>query len=207
MSEAWSTSLKSLLREISLEAVRHQLKLQSAQIQELPSEKIILGHWMSLALLASSEMRVIFKVHFNTSALPDGIRIPKAEDSKTTVRLMQDLMNEYCNLVIGLLKRSLLRSGLGAGVSLPVALRGFDEVYFANEEGQALKLDRWCIDSTDFSFCCSVQFEFLDASKLQEIDFDFSVKGIVGNSELEWFDQSQDMLPQTSPHEEAKPCL
>ena len=173
--------LSQFLRRAAMDGYVGQFHAPDAVVEEIGEDPGVLGHWMSLALVAAPSIRITFKAHFQTSSF--GGRFV-SDDSAESTRLSRDAMNEYANVVTGILKSGLRSSGVDAGMSLPLSIRGFNEIYFQGEDSEQVLVDRWTIRSEDFSVNCSAVVELLDPEALQAAGV-FSVQG---SGDLEWLE-------------------
>lgn len=87
----------------------------------------IFGPSMSMITVAGKDLRIFLKVHYRSSLFAG--KIPHV----TTRKHCEDFFNEFCNLWAGAVKQSLLLCNVVCGISLPIALPGFDEFIFSDK--------------------------------------------------------------------------
>ena len=134
----------------------------------------ILASNMVFILISGEAVRFTFKVHFDTRpARVLACRIfGKASPEEITERQAIDFFKEYANLVAGNMVALLGDSGIALGISLPMATRGFYEIfadYTEKEEPMLAGADFWQIRIGGQTLHCSVQFEVLDHERLAQL--------------------------------------
>jgi hypothetical protein len=87
----------------------------------------LFGPSMSMITVAGKDLRVFLKVHYRSSHFIG--KIPHV----TTRKHCEDFFNEYCNHWAGAVKQALLLCNVVCGISLPIALPGFDEFIFSDK--------------------------------------------------------------------------
>ena len=155
----------------------------NANIEEIERELIIksvLKNQMSFILLSCSDYNIIFKSMFSISALKDklsefmSLPLDKVSDS-----LVNDYMNEYCNLFAGNLKKILqFNFKSDVGISIPLISSGFEAFYFGISKRNTIYF-YWKIKESTFDIICSLEFESLkgfDLKQLNELNTEFEKK-------------------------------
>lgn len=147
-------------KEASISIINDSAGGESFLEQPVPEELRVLGHWMSVIMLTSGEMRLTFKTHFMSS---DGKILTSKSLRKPVENITQDqildFFKEYCNMVAGKIKWLIEFNGHASGISLPLSMRGFDEVFFPSPDNRLLFLEQWGLKSELTSFVCSVAIE------------------------------------------------
>ena len=136
---------------------------------------IYFNQWLSLILIANSDFRILIKTYFNDSTVrelaPDALKIAQISDHQG----LGDYMKELSNLFGGAVKRSLEASAISCGLSLPLIIYGFDELFAERLETADcafIKLGR-----KGFEITVQVHFEFLNLQVkeiLSKINFSVS---------------------------------
>lgn len=86
----------------------------------------LFGPSMSMITVAGKDLRIFLKVHYRCSQFIGKV------SHVTTRKHCEDFFNEYCNLWAGAVKKTLLSCDVVCGISLPIALPGFDEFIFSD---------------------------------------------------------------------------
>jgi CheY-specific phosphatase CheX len=100
---------------------------------------------MVLILLSGPEIHLTFKMFFNSEKARFLIEKTygdinfKNEVSKYSV----DAMKEVANLVVGHMKILLEKSDIKSEISLPIALRGYDELFFKDRKNDIIRKWHW----------------------------------------------------------------
>ena len=97
---------------------------------------------MVLIILSGPKIKQTFKVFFNaTEALPFVEKTYKKNLSREQLsKYSIDTFKEIANLVAGHIKILLEKTGLRCEISLPIALRGYDDLFFSDKnEGSKYK--------------------------------------------------------------------
>lgn len=107
-------------------------------IAPLENQKsIYLMNWMAMILVANADFRIAVKIHYHDTDLINLAQSVLALDeiSATSSKnvssssCIQDFAKEFANLLGGTIKRSLDHSRLNNGLSLPLLVRGFDDLF------------------------------------------------------------------------------
>lgn len=156
---------------------RMQSVLDSEQI-ESSNEKfphLMPGEWVSLILLSSNQVRIFFKIFFDFQTLHNILnekkilqKILRMDESTLT-----DFMKEYCNLVGGYINAILEQNEIQTSMSLPLALKGFEDFFFPYPDNVGSFESNWVIDCQGQKFYCACLVEIMDFKSL-EIFKDFT---------------------------------
>lgn len=114
---------------------RTDVSVEEADLKDDP----VYARRMAMILVASGVLKMTLKVQYN---IPDVIKISETLDADTPKEI-DSLMKEYCNLVGGTVKRILEDTELIVGLSIPVAYRGFDEIFSPEEEQGEFLRSKW----------------------------------------------------------------
>lgn len=172
-------TLKELVRSTSVSRMKALSKRPDVEIQEIHENRDILAHWMTLIFIAGPSLRMTFKTQFSNvmaQCFAEGafnLKKENIDDYKS-----QDFIREYCNLVGGYVKNSLVQQKLVLGISLPLVTRGYDNLFFGNLAGFDVYNDRWkLVIGGDNCIYCSVSIEIMDEFKLSNENLEFEDSG------------------------------
>jgi len=172
--------------EDSVQSVRHQLEAIIRQKSESllksfgsvdpvrssspPSTFLVHGHRMTVILISSPVVRITFKAHFNEFE-SSGLIKTRLKSIKEPIPSEQvlDYFKEYCNVIAGAVKSELKTVGIDAGISLPLAARGFDELFFPTPDNKRTFENTWTIEHPFGNFRCSLFCQILDPSAFEKI--------------------------------------
>lgn len=168
------SKLKELVRQVSITRFKQSSQNDNYNLLEVPksSEKTVFDHWMSLILISGKSLRITFKTHFNIKTcrkIASPIYGKKPED--IAVRQAQDFVKEFGNLSAGFLKKIFEEQDVDVGISLPLVIRGFDEVFFDKTEGNSKLEDCWKLDNGTTSLICTSLLEVYQPEIIEELDF------------------------------------
>lgn len=175
--------IKEISQNISLARIKSSSKRDDLKFTEVDTNLAVLAYWMSFVLVSGESIRIIFKAHFSSSDAQ--ILASSTYDSKPeNVSFDQafDFMKEFCNLVAGGIKKKLEDSGLSAGISLPILVRGFDEFFFTGNPDKKIFFERWKISGDQVNLFCSLQLEFIDLDKIKNTIFDKDISNLDDDS-------------------------
>lgn len=99
---------------------------------ETPVTEIVYGDRMSLVFVAGPSLRILFKVHYDSSLARALKMAPKESDLRISDQFTAQIMQEYANLVAGRCKSMLDERDIETGLSLPLTTGGIDEIFFRN---------------------------------------------------------------------------
>lgn len=166
----------TVIRQASLSRLKVFSGRENVTLSDLKNEPLVYAHWMSLILLSGKALRIVVKAHYMSySAKFFAKNVYKRDLSESNV---SDFFKEYCNLVAGQIKLDLANNGVDVGMSLPVAARGFDEIFYSNAEGSIV--DFWRLSCENKAIDCSAHVELFDDFQLKEgFSIDSNDKGTV----------------------------
>lgn len=156
---------KLIVKSASQTRFAKHCQREDVQLHDAPADLLpVKAHWMGLILIASSDLRILFKVHYNSDDISkiakSVIQIPQDSINGRLIAI-GDFMKEYCNLMGGFLKISLEASNMSAGVSLPLVTRGFDDLFAAAEANKNLRRDLWKLSSGGYDIFAEVVVEYM----------------------------------------------
>ncbi len=137
-------------------------------------DDFIYGAHVSIIQLAARDLRLTFKAHFNLSEV-ETLTLRKNAGTRTNKELRRstyDLFREYTNLVAGAMAKQFQGDGVLAGISLPLATSGFNEVIASDELLPHRLVDYWTIRGSDFEFICSIHLDILRPDVLEQLAHD-----------------------------------
>ncbi len=164
---AIQAAICSIFRQASLQQMRQFSACPSLELVEL-DEAYALGQVVSrqmvLIVISADELLVTFKLLFNATEA-DRLRQlkfphPEAEeDAKNALTL--DYVKELVNQICGRICRVFQVNGLSLGMSIPLSMHGFYEIYTDYTAGGALHKfsHAWRINGEFGSMICTAQVE------------------------------------------------
>jgi hypothetical protein len=180
--------LYAMIRELSRKrfsdiTARRDLVIED---HEHPDD-FIYGSHLTVIQIAAKDLRITFKSHFNLSdvkALTQRRNSPERSLDQI-LKSSYDLFKEYNNLVAGGIAQQLHSCGIVAGISLPIATSGFDELISSDEIRASRLYDFWIVRGEGFHFTCSVYAEIFETDLLDLFVYgDLNLDGDGGEIEL-----------------------
>ncbi len=156
-------TLLKVIRARSETSLSRSSALKNAVVEEVSNrDDFLYGHWMSLILVSGTGIRIILKVHFDTTTgrkmLANKMR-RKPEDLDE--RMAIDHVRESTNLFAGALKSSLSHAGIITGISIPLVTSGFDEAVFSDKIDSRKLHDVWKVRWDGGEVVCSCVSDIL----------------------------------------------
>lgn len=185
-----TTAVKEVLKEVIRNRVENTVVRASAlkdhKLQEVANaDDFLYGHWMSLILVSGSAIRVILKVHFDTSTARSMIANKlrkKLEDIDD--RMAMDHMRELCNLMAGSLKAAFNHAGIITGISIPLVTSGFDEAVFSDKLDPRKIYDVWRITWAEGEIALSSVSDILSWNEFAELKLEDTNNDEEGDGEF-----------------------
>ncbi|MFZ3230788.1 MAG: hypothetical protein WA160_11330 [Pseudobdellovibrio sp.] len=137
--------------------------LESTQYQEV--EQILFYSRMSLILVANADFRLLIKVHCNECDVKSLAKEALQFVEHDLQSGLGDFIKELTNLLGGALKRSLEASQIEIGLSLPLLIRGFDELF--SEKKASSESSYFSLGSSGQKIIVHVQLDFLNEKARQ----------------------------------------
>lgn len=131
-------------------------------------DDFIYGSHLTMIQMAAKDLRITFKSHFNISDVAALTRRRHGPDrsSNQILKSTYDLFKEYSNLVAGGITQQMHSCGIVAGISLPIATSGFDEIISSDELRMTRLYDFWRVSGENFQFTCSASVEIFETELL-----------------------------------------
>jgi CheY-specific phosphatase CheX len=165
--------MKELVRQVSLTRIKQHGASDGYGILEVPHENAldVFNHWMALILISGKSVRITFKVHFNIRTAQEfAAPVYGKNPDDIEMRQAKDFVKEFCNLSAGFIKKIFEDQNLDVGISLPLVIRGFDEVFFDKSEKETITEDSFKLDQSGNGLICSSHIEVFNHEMLQVID-------------------------------------
>lgn len=163
-------TLEKYVQEVSLFTLQDYSEISNIALSELTDLLAVQGEWMRLILIAGESFRITFKVQWSQE---EGSPFVATSYNKTADKIelkeASDFFGEFCNQVAGKIKWKLENSGVDVGVTLPLLLKGFDEIYFSNPNGVHTFESRWLLRAPGSRIAISVFFEITDQDIFSQI--------------------------------------
>jgi len=122
-----------------LREFQHYSKISDAQlIDGTTLTAPVFGHWMTVILMANAELRVTVKAFYGGTCGRKLMAFKSKKPAHTVnPRWISDYMKELLNLTCGAVKRELIALDCNVGLSLPLEMRGFDELFAEDRDSSA----------------------------------------------------------------------
>ena len=168
-------ALRTLLRDVSVIQASQYFDGAPVALISAPTEfKLgqVLTRHIAMVLLTSSELRVVFKVHFNPEHIQryrqsQGHRASELGDKQTV-----DFMKELTNQMGGRVCRIFDTHQMSMGMSVPLCTRGIYEIYadYQAKTGSVVKFgDFWRLEGPFEFLYCSAYVEIMTKDDLSHI--------------------------------------
>ena len=171
--------LKRALRIASSQQLEQFTGKVGFKIDELHS-RFQLGQVLSdqiiLLVISGDDLRMTIKIHYKRSHVLSLAKYPFdfVNDDELQLKIV-DYMKELCNQVCGRVCRIFAKRDIHLGMSIPLKLRGFYEVYsdYHDATSPLFKFgDFWQVSNTQGSFFFSSYIEIVNLNTLYGITFD-----------------------------------
>lgn len=161
--------LNDLIKQISVSSMETFCRRSGFSFADFKSNRAVKDHWMSQVVVSGPGLRVYFQFFFSAAVLKNWAnQIYKNSKEIITLEQVHDFAKEYCNLVGGRLKKSLIKSGIKTGVSLPVVSRGFDRIFISADDLKNCVVDEWVLCQENLSAICSTEIEVTNKFVLEK---------------------------------------
>ena len=153
--------LRTLLRDVSVIQASQYFDGQPIELIPSPSEYQlgqVLTRYISMVLLTSGELRVVFKVHFNPEQIRAYRQSKGSQPADLGDRQIVDFMKELTNQMGGRVCRIFDAHQMSMGMSVPLCTRGIYEIYadYTPKSGAIVKFgDFWRLEGPFQSIYCS----------------------------------------------------
>lgn len=177
-----TNSLSKLVRSQSISCFKRygqfkDVTLHTPDLKAIP----IYAHWMSLILLATDQVQLVIKVHFNDSDIEKLLQMRyRSKRIEHEREVLDSFVNELLNLIGVNIKNTLNKVGIHVGMSLPIVTRGFDNYFFeanlldhelAGKSSVEQIIDIWKVSvRDDAAIFFSFDADIISKNILQNID-------------------------------------
>lgn len=167
--------LRTMIRELSERRFRDISKRQDQRLRDAPApDDFIYGAHLTVIQLAAKELRLTFKTHFDIDEVliltPKKAQLLRSYEEQ--LKSAADLFKEYSNLIAGGIAQQLHLSGIVAGISLPIATSGFNEIISSDDPRPQSCSDYWEISGEGFRFTCTLFVEIFETEALSRYTFE-----------------------------------
>lgn len=151
-------NLLDLLRKVSVVQANQYFNRDDVELIQSPENHVlgqVLKRYIVMILLTGSEIRMIFKVHFNPEQMRAYRQSSGGKPEDLTDKHLLDYMKELSNQIGGRACRIFQSHGISLGMSIPLCTRGIYEIYadYQEKSGVINKFgDFWCLNGP-FGFC------------------------------------------------------
>ena len=179
-SENENLEFLKFFRNSTILGIQQHTKVKDFRIEEIQAIDFYLRHWMIWSQLVSGDFRLVFKVFFDQGDVENFIlnRLNFAKGDFGTL----EYLREFSNLTLGLVKSCMEQNKVTLGMSVPILMRGFDELFFEDDlKGKICS--RWYLVNADLKFACSVEYD----KALEEKKLDYNLASKHGSGEIDLF--------------------
>jgi CheY-specific phosphatase CheX len=172
--------VKELVRFVTLQGLKEHTQNIEVSINEIPGvdHHQMLAPWMGLILISGPSLRITMKCHYTSdNGKFFAQKVMGKKSSEISFSQVQDFIREYCNLCGGKVKKIFSDSNLDTGISLPLALRGFDELFFYDKktlDTPGYSQDYWSLECENHFFILSSIIEIYNVSDINKLAVDFN---------------------------------
>jgi CheY-specific phosphatase CheX len=171
--------VKELIRFVTLQGLKEHTQNDDININEIEGvdHHQMLAPWMGLILISGPSIRITIKCHYKGEAGKFfAQKTMGKKPSEISFSQIQDYIREYCNLCGGKVKKIFADSKLDIGISLPLALRGFDELFFYDKKtfnAPGYCQDYWSLNSEEHSIILSSIIEIYSEDDMNKLTVNF----------------------------------
>jgi len=168
-------SLINAIQEISKTRFSYHSGFNNLIIEESPvKDRGVVSFWMSLILISGKDIRVTFKTNYYQATIKKIMakKFNKPIEQITTDQT-KDFVREFCNLVAGTTKTIFEQVGSKVGISLPLVLRGFDNLFFIEKINENHYTYTWRLSEADSYVDCCCYVEVLSPNIFKDADMKF----------------------------------
>lgn len=174
-SQSMIESLRKLVRDVSVvQACQYfgdaDVRLDESELALKPGQ--VVARHTSMVLITSNELRVVFKVHFNTETIRASRKhVGRPWDAHDHAAVI-DFMKELTNQMGGRLCRVLGAHHITVGMSVPLCTRGTQEIHaeYENKIGPVTRIsDLWRLTGPFRTLYCSCFIELAHSLDLSDI--------------------------------------
>ncbi len=178
-----SPDLRTLLRSLSAKRFQDISGQALLELSDHPRPRgFVDGAHQTAIQIAAKDLRITLKFHFSLTHTRPLLTTRKS--AKSEELSIQDLFMEYSNLVAGGLSQELHRHGVVSGISLPMAMAGFDEILASDRMFERKAYDYWLAKGEGFHFTGTVEVEVIHDAWLKSYRFVESDQGSEGGLEF-----------------------
>ncbi len=177
-------SLESALMKSSLSRIKTFCRQEDFHLNKSPdvSKDHAQKPNLVLILISGQDVHITLKVFFDAKKCPSlteqthGQSDQEDEQSHRSV----DVVKELSNLIAGHIKMLLDQAGINCEISLPISMRGYDEIFFKDDINLGLKKNQWEIyrESEKLTFVSVVR---------NSLDNDIELEYVEESSTIELF--------------------
>jgi hypothetical protein len=147
-------------------------RLKDVQITEDPGKELVAGHWLAVIVIQGEAVRIVLKVQSESQPVAELFaKTMRADPADVSNQQVKDFLREVCNLAAGVTKKGLAQCGIDTGISLPLATRGFDNLFFRSSAGPGTIEDRWKLTWEGGTLRCYSSVDILNEGQLKEFQY------------------------------------
>ncbi len=165
---ALKARMGALYREAALSPLSHFAASQQLAIKPLDADRLgmPLADNMVLMSLSGPDLQLLFKLHFTHAQAHSRLSPPQAVEASLLCQPLPqksiDYMKEIANQICGLLCRQFVNQGVFVGLSVPLYVRGYYDIYadYTDKNTPLLKFgDGWTLEGPFGELACSTYTE------------------------------------------------
>jgi hypothetical protein len=141
-------------------------------------------NWMAIILISNSDFRLTVKIYCKESDVLDLGKQAFSNLEDRSQLSISDFVKELANLLGGAVKRSLESAGITSGLSLPLLVHAFDDLFFLKGPSSESFLTNYHSDGK--GFFVQLYFEFLTVTAKEKLVNLQIVNPSVGTGEFEF---------------------
>jgi len=167
-------AIKGLIRWSSLTELEHHSKaIDIALVEGTKGKSPMHASGMALILLASESFRITLKV-FYTPGSCRGLMSNKGKfaTGEVSEAWIADFMKELMNMTAGSVKRYLNAMNVRVGLSLPLVMLGFDDIYeteFMNSP--VCERDTWTLETRECDLIFKATLEIFNSDVISDLSW------------------------------------
>ncbi len=168
-SDEARAKLGEILRTASVSQVSQFARCDKVDLVDITREYTVgqvLSNYMILVAISGSPLQMLFKIHYNEDDICALLRSKASnQDAAVPAQKIIDFMKELGNQVSGHVCRVFASHEIMLGISIPLSVRGYNEIYseYSEKKAPLLKFgDYWALDTSFGTLYCTSYIEVMD---------------------------------------------
>lgn len=149
-------------------------KYQISEVDNPKKNQVVFAPKMAIILVSGDDLQITLKACFYTDEIQQVVsKVHGTKEEEVKSSLINDFMQEYCNLVAGKIKHLFVSSSISVGISLPFITRGFDQIIDAEDSPDLKHQDWWTLKfNNEGSVTLISTVELRNPVALESLSFD-----------------------------------